>query len=296
MWLCRFAQASAATVLTGTAALRLLAWDSAGLSGAEPRWNRLAVASWGTLFLAAICQLGLTAAQMSDLPLTQALERYTLASVVTDTHSFRRGLAGAARAARGRAFDWVGRSGFPPARQTEVEPSPRCRRSTARYRASCQSGGRRPRAGIGEAWVALAGGHAPRECGWRMAGRIAPAGHPAHPRTPEPPLAHPCDHGHPAVLASERGGGRRAGDERIAQRLRSDRDIRSALDECLRSDGARQGGAFFDDGCLGSHEQAAHRRSASRECTRRPSVACGATSPSSALSPWGCSWSRRLWR
>ena len=85
MWLCRSVQTGVALLLAGTAAMRLLAWRSAPV-GAVPRWDRLAVVGWGALLLAAVLQLGLTAAQMSDQPLGQVLHGDALAAVLRGTH------------------------------------------------------------------------------------------------------------------------------------------------------------------------------------------------------------------
>ena len=85
MWLCRVAQTSAAVLLAGTVALRLLAGGGVA-SGTAPRWNRLAVACWFALLFAAVVQLGLTTAQMSDLPLGQILHGDALAGILSWTH------------------------------------------------------------------------------------------------------------------------------------------------------------------------------------------------------------------
>ncbi len=82
-WLCQGAQTGAAVLLSGTATLRLLAWGT----GVErsPHWNRLAWASWIVLLGAAVLQLGLTAADMSGLPLAQACSGPVLGSVLGRT-------------------------------------------------------------------------------------------------------------------------------------------------------------------------------------------------------------------
>ncbi len=85
MWLCRSVQTGAALLVAGTAAMRLLAWGSAPV-GTVPRWNRLAIGSWSALMLAAVIQLGATAAQMSDLPFAQAFHQDVLAVVLKGTH------------------------------------------------------------------------------------------------------------------------------------------------------------------------------------------------------------------
>ena len=82
-WLCRNAQTSAAVLLAGTAALRLLAWGTGVQS--YPRWNRLAWTSWSVLLGAAALQLGLTAADMSGLPLAQACSGEVLGNVLGST-------------------------------------------------------------------------------------------------------------------------------------------------------------------------------------------------------------------
>lgn len=51
-----------------------------------PRGNRLAIASWSVLLLAAVIQLGATAAQMSDLPFAQVFHGDVLAGVLKGTH------------------------------------------------------------------------------------------------------------------------------------------------------------------------------------------------------------------
>ena len=82
-WVCQCAQTSAAVLLAGTATLRLLARGT----GLEPlsSWNRLAWASWSVLVVAAVLQLGLTAADMSGLPLAQACSGQVLGSVLGTT-------------------------------------------------------------------------------------------------------------------------------------------------------------------------------------------------------------------
>ena len=84
LWLCRFAQTSAAVLLVGTAALRLLACDTA-VDPAAVGWRRLAWASAAVLLLACALQLGLTAAEMSGHPLAQALSTGTLRVVLGGT-------------------------------------------------------------------------------------------------------------------------------------------------------------------------------------------------------------------
>ena len=83
LWLCQFAQTSAAVLLAGMAALRLLAWGTE----IEPaaRWSRLGWSSWSGLLGAAVFQLGLTAAEMSGLPLAQACSGRVLGSVLGGT-------------------------------------------------------------------------------------------------------------------------------------------------------------------------------------------------------------------
>lgn len=82
--LCRFAQTSAAVLLAGTAALRLIARGTAAAPGA-PRWNRLAAGSWAVLLVAGLLELCLTAADMSGQPLPAALSGQTLRSVLGGT-------------------------------------------------------------------------------------------------------------------------------------------------------------------------------------------------------------------
>ena len=86
MWLCRFAQTGAAVILVGTGTLRLLAWSGTTAPLGAPRWNRLAVAGWLTFLLSAILQLGLTTAQMGDLPLAESFEGHALADALFGTH------------------------------------------------------------------------------------------------------------------------------------------------------------------------------------------------------------------
>jgi putative copper export protein len=81
--LCRFVQTSAAVLLAGTAALRLLAWG-AGM-GRASFWNRLAWTSGSVLAVASIFQLALTAAEMSGQPLSQALSGDVLGMVLGGT-------------------------------------------------------------------------------------------------------------------------------------------------------------------------------------------------------------------
>ena len=80
---CRYAQTSAAVLLAGTMALRLLAWGTGG--GAMPRWNRLAFGSWCVLVAAGAWQLVLTAADMSGMPLAQAFSGEVLGGVLDGT-------------------------------------------------------------------------------------------------------------------------------------------------------------------------------------------------------------------
>ena len=82
-WLCQCAQTSAAVLLAGTATLRLLAWGT-GVERASS-WNRLGWASWSVLLGAAVLQLGLTAADMSGLPLAQVCSGPVLGSVLGST-------------------------------------------------------------------------------------------------------------------------------------------------------------------------------------------------------------------
>ncbi len=82
-WFCQFAQTSAAVLLAGTAALRLLAWGTDVERSSI--WNRLGWASWSVLLLAATLQLGLTAADMSGLPLTEACSGPVLGNVLGST-------------------------------------------------------------------------------------------------------------------------------------------------------------------------------------------------------------------
>ena len=81
--LCRFVQTSAAVLLAGTAALRLLAWGT-GIERA-PLWNRLAWSNWTVLSVASGLQLALTAAEMSGQPLARVLSGGMLGMVLGDT-------------------------------------------------------------------------------------------------------------------------------------------------------------------------------------------------------------------
>ena len=83
LWLCRCVQTTAAVLLAGTAALRLLA---RGTSLDEPaRWDHLGRAAWSVFFVAAALQLGLTAEDMSGLPLAEACAGPVLGTVLTST-------------------------------------------------------------------------------------------------------------------------------------------------------------------------------------------------------------------
>lgn len=82
-WLCQYAQTSAAVLLAGTATLRLLARGT-GVQQCSS-WNRLAWTSWSVLLGAAVLQLGLTAADMSGLPLAQACSGEILGNVLGST-------------------------------------------------------------------------------------------------------------------------------------------------------------------------------------------------------------------
>jgi copper transport protein len=81
--LCRFVQTSAAVLLAGTAALRLLAWGT-GLERTS-FWNRLAWVSGSVLLVASALQLALTAAEMSGQPLARALSGDVLGMVLGGT-------------------------------------------------------------------------------------------------------------------------------------------------------------------------------------------------------------------
>ena len=85
LWLCRFAQTSAAVLLAGTAALRLLAGGTPPGGGRAAGWGKLGVGSGLVLAGAAGGQLVLTAAAMSGLPWAQACSREVLGSVVEGT-------------------------------------------------------------------------------------------------------------------------------------------------------------------------------------------------------------------
>ena len=85
LWLCRFAQTSAAVLLVGTAALRLLARGT-GLDPAAFGWRVLTWASGTVLLLAGGLQLGLTVAEMSGKPLAQALPDGAMRTVLDGTH------------------------------------------------------------------------------------------------------------------------------------------------------------------------------------------------------------------
>ena len=80
LWLCRCVQTTAVVLLSGTAVLRLLALGT-GLARAE-RWPRLAWASWAAVLVAGVFLLGLTAAEMSGEPLSQALTNGSVARVL----------------------------------------------------------------------------------------------------------------------------------------------------------------------------------------------------------------------
>ena len=83
LWLCQSVQTGAAVLLAGTAALRLLAWGTNVVSTSA--WNRLAWASGSVLLGAAVLQLGLKAAEMSGLPLSQAFSGEVLTRVLGGT-------------------------------------------------------------------------------------------------------------------------------------------------------------------------------------------------------------------
>ena len=83
LWLCLCVQTSAAVLLAGTVTLRLLSLGTS-LEGSA-RWHRLGRGSWSGLFIAATLQLGLTAANMSGLPLIQACTGPALGSVLAST-------------------------------------------------------------------------------------------------------------------------------------------------------------------------------------------------------------------
>lgn len=83
LWLCRCAQTTAAVLLAGTAALRLLALG-VGLTQSD-RWPRLAWASWAALVIAGALMLGLTATEMSGEPFAQALTDGSVAQVLGGT-------------------------------------------------------------------------------------------------------------------------------------------------------------------------------------------------------------------
>ena len=82
-WLCQGTQTGAAVLLAGATALRLLARDTGVVQPSG--WCRLAWTSWGVLLGAALLQLGLTAADMSGLPLARACSGPVLASVLAST-------------------------------------------------------------------------------------------------------------------------------------------------------------------------------------------------------------------
>ena len=83
LWLCRCAQTTAAVLLTGAAVLRLLSHGT-GLRRAD-RWPRLAWASWAGLLVAGVILLGLTAAEMSGEPISQALADGSVSQTLGDT-------------------------------------------------------------------------------------------------------------------------------------------------------------------------------------------------------------------
>ena len=80
LWLCRCVQTTAAVLLAGTAALRLLAFGT-GLERSAG-CLRLAWASWAVLLAAGGCLLGLTAAEMSGEPLAEVLTYGSVAQVL----------------------------------------------------------------------------------------------------------------------------------------------------------------------------------------------------------------------
>ena len=84
IWLCRFVQTSAAVLLAGAAALRLLAFGTR-LDPTVLGWRVLAWASGTFVFMAGTVQLGLTAAEMSGQPLAQVLSNGALRDVLGDT-------------------------------------------------------------------------------------------------------------------------------------------------------------------------------------------------------------------
>ena len=215
LWLCRAVQTGAALVLAGTAAIRLLAWGSAPL-GTVPRWNRLASVSWCALLLAAVIQLGATAAQMSDLPFAQVFHGDVLAGVLKGTHF---GAVWQVRIALLGGLLVTGLMGGAAQRSASRRLTVIADVVTALLdRLACrQSGGGGSCAGVGEARLAAANGHDPRGGGRRVAGRVAPAGAPARPGTPQDGIARSCHHDHAAIFPPERRGGRRAGDERIIE-------------------------------------------------------------------------------
>ena len=83
MLLCRWAQTTAAVLLTGTAVLRLLGRGT-GL-GDLRGWRWLAWGSWGVLLVAGTFQFWLTAAAMSGLPPAQAFSGEVLGRVLDGT-------------------------------------------------------------------------------------------------------------------------------------------------------------------------------------------------------------------
>jgi copper transport protein len=81
--LCRFVQTSAAVLLGGTAALRLLA---RGTALERPRgWTWLAWGSWAVMAVASVLQLALTVAEMSGEPLAHAFSGTVLGTVLGGT-------------------------------------------------------------------------------------------------------------------------------------------------------------------------------------------------------------------
>ena len=84
LWLCRFVQTSAAVLLVGTAALRLLAFGT-GVDLEATGWRGLAWTSAVSLLMTGVLQLGLTAAEMSGHSPAQTLTDGTLREVLTGT-------------------------------------------------------------------------------------------------------------------------------------------------------------------------------------------------------------------
>ena len=174
LWLCQCAQTSAAVLLAGTAALRLLAWGT-GLE-CSSAWTRLAWTSWSLLLGAALLQLGLTAADMSGLPLAQACSGQVLGSVLGSTVFGAVWKARLCLLAATLVIGW--RLGAAP-RVDNPHPDeclPGCCRRVAGRGPAVHVGLERPCPCVEPTRVAAAGGPVARHCRRSLAGRTAAAG------------------------------------------------------------------------------------------------------------------------